>query len=146
MKYIRHIQSLFVLLVIAPMYLMAQDCVDYHKLGDCMMDRQKGYKLYSQSKSVGMSPIDTVEFNVVFYGQKDYKTRSSFCNNIFRLYFARCYCPPLYHRTLGGITITGLFLCTSFAYIQRRSDVDFNTLYTTGPHGICPVYKVLYGI
>jgi hypothetical protein len=79
MKDIRHTQLLLVLLLIAPIHLMAQDCVDYHKLGDCMMDRQKGYKMYSQSKSVGMSPTDTVEFNVVFYGQKDYIF--SFCTH-----------------------------------------------------------------
>ena len=79
MKYIRQVQILFVLLLIAPLFLMAQDCVDYHKPGDCMMDRQKGYKLYSQSKSVSMSPKDTVEFNVIFYGQKDYIF--SFCTH-----------------------------------------------------------------
>ena len=66
MKYIHQIQILFVLILITPLSVMAQDCVDYHKLGDCMMDRQKGYKFYSQSKSVGMSPKDTVEFNIVF--------------------------------------------------------------------------------
>lgn len=79
MKYIRQIQIMLVLLLIAPLSLTAQDCVDYHKLGDCMMDRQKGYKLYSQSKSVSMSPKDTVEFNVIFYGQKDYIF--SFCTH-----------------------------------------------------------------
>ncbi len=79
MKYIHRIQILFVLLLIAPLSVMAQDCVDYHKLGDCMMDRQKGYKIYSQSKSVSMSPIDTVEINVIFYGQKDYIF--SFCTH-----------------------------------------------------------------
>ena len=79
MKYIRQIQILFVLLVITPLSVMAQDCVDYHKLGDCMMDRQKGYKIYSQSKSVGLSPKDTVEINIVFYGQKDYIF--SFCTH-----------------------------------------------------------------
>ena len=83
MKYIRQIQVLFVLLVIAPLSVMAQDCVDYHKLGDCMMDRQKGYKIYSQSKSVSISPKDTVEINIVFYGQKDYIF--SFCTHA-RLY------------------------------------------------------------
>ncbi|MCK5462860.1 MAG: hypothetical protein KAI95_07575 [Bacteroidales bacterium] len=79
MKYIRQIQVLFVLLLIAPLAVMAQDCVEYHKLGDCMMDRQKGYKFYSQSKSVSMSPTDTVEINVIFYGQKDYIF--SFCTH-----------------------------------------------------------------
>ena len=79
MKYIRQIQILFVLLLFAPLSVMAQDCVDYHKLGDCMMDRQKGYMIYSQSKSVSMSPTDTVEINVIFYGQKDYIF--SFCTH-----------------------------------------------------------------
>jgi hypothetical protein len=79
MKHIHQLQILFVLLVISPLCVMAQDCVDYHKLGDCMMDRQKGYKIYSQSKSVSMSPKDTVEFNIVFYGQKDYIF--SFCTH-----------------------------------------------------------------
>jgi hypothetical protein len=79
MKDIRQIQLLLVLFVIVPLNMVAQDCVDYHKLGDCMMDRQKGYKIYSQSKSVSMSPKDTVEFNVVFYGQKDYIF--SFCTH-----------------------------------------------------------------
>ncbi len=79
MKIIRQIQLLFILLAIVPLSLMAQDCVDYHEIGDCMMDRQKGYKIYSQSKSVSMSPKDTVEFNIVFYGQKDYIF--SFCTH-----------------------------------------------------------------
>jgi hypothetical protein len=79
MKYIRQIQLLFILLLISPLSGMAQDCVDYHKLGDCMMDRQKGYKFYSQSKSVSMSSKDTIEFNIVFYGQKDYIF--SFCTH-----------------------------------------------------------------
>lgn len=82
MKYIRQIQMLLVFLSIAPLALMAQDCVDYHKLGDCMTHRQKGYKIYSQSKSVSMSPTDTVEFNVIFYGQKDYIF--SFCTRAMK--------------------------------------------------------------
>ena len=36
------------------------------------MDIQKGYKIYSQSKSATISVSDTIEFNAVFYGQKDY--------------------------------------------------------------------------
>ena len=78
MKEIRKIQILL-LLIFPPLYAMAQDCVDYYKLGDCMMDRDKDYKFYSQSKSVSMNPTDTVEFNIVFYGQKDYIL--SFCTH-----------------------------------------------------------------
>ena len=81
----RQLPLIFVLLL--PSILMAQDCVDYHKLGDCMMDLEKGYKVYSQSKSVSMSPTDTVEFNIVLYGQKDYIF--SFCTHakLYPLHF-----------------------------------------------------------
>jgi hypothetical protein len=79
MKCIRQIQLLLLLIPMGSLSLVAQDCVDYHKLGDCMMDRQKGYEPYSQSKSVSMNPTDTVEFNIVFYGQKDYIL--SFCTH-----------------------------------------------------------------
>lgn len=64
-------------LTLIPRGAFAQDCTNYHVLGDCMLDRQKGFKIYSQSKSVAMSPLDTVELNIVFYGQKDYIL--SFC-------------------------------------------------------------------
>jgi len=57
----------------------AQNCVGYYQLGDCMLDLRRDYKIYSQSKSVVMNPTDTVEFNVVFYGQKDYIC--SFCTH-----------------------------------------------------------------
>jgi hypothetical protein len=79
MKYIRYIQLAILALFLLPLVSLAQDCVEYHELGDCMMDRQKGFKIYSQSKSVSMSPLDTLELNVVFYGQKDYIL--SFCTH-----------------------------------------------------------------
>jgi hypothetical protein len=77
MKNIRYLYLLILALVIFPLNLIAQDCVNYHELGDCMLDKQRGYKVYSQSKSVSMNPLDTVELNIVFYGQKDYIL--SFC-------------------------------------------------------------------
>lgn len=77
MKHIRYLRLLALALSLLPLGSLAQDCVDYHKVGDCMMDRQKGFKVYSQSKSVSMSLLDTVELNLVFYGQKDYIL--SFC-------------------------------------------------------------------
>ena len=56
-----------------------QDCFDYHKVGDCYMDRERGFKTYSQSKSVTLSAKDTIDLNIVFYGQKDYVF--SFCTH-----------------------------------------------------------------
>jgi hypothetical protein len=43
------------------------------------MDRNKEYKIYSQSISAAISVTDTIEFNIVFYGQKDYIC--SFCTH-----------------------------------------------------------------
>ena len=77
MKALIYISLISLVLVSGISELKAQDCVTYHEVGDCMLDRQKGYKVYSQSKSVSMGLLDTVELNVVFYGQKDYIL--SFC-------------------------------------------------------------------
>ncbi len=59
------------------MILLAQDCVEYHRFAGCNMDLQRGHKVYSQSKSAAIGVNDTLEFNIVFYGQKDYVF--SFC-------------------------------------------------------------------
>lgn len=79
MKYLSQFLSLLCLLVILPSTSFAQDCVGYHELGDCNMDRQRGFKIYSQSKSVIISALDTIDLNIVFYGQKDYIF--SFCTH-----------------------------------------------------------------
>jgi len=55
----------------------AQECTEYHKKGDCNMDKERGWKVYSQSKSSAISLKEAVDFNVVFYGQKNYVL--SFC-------------------------------------------------------------------
>lgn len=58
--------------------LSGQDCPEFLDSENCTMNRQRGYKTYSQSKSVYVAPKDTVEMNIVFYGQKDYIL--SFCS------------------------------------------------------------------
>ncbi len=70
---------LVILCLILPVELMSQDCDMHHIEGDCRFDLQRGYKSYSQSHSSRISPKDTVEMNVVFYGQKDYIL--SFCTH-----------------------------------------------------------------
>jgi len=67
------------LLLILSAGSFAQSCVEYHKVGDCIMDRQRGFEIYSQSKSAPITAKDTIEFNIVFYGQKDYIF--SFCTH-----------------------------------------------------------------
>jgi len=79
MKLIRNIRILSILVLFFPGFLMAQDCEQHHIEGDCRFDLQKGYKSYSQSHSAAISPKDTIEMNVIFYGQKDYIL--SFCTH-----------------------------------------------------------------
>ena len=79
MKRKEQIQFLAILFLILPGHLLAQNCETHHLEGDCSSDLQKGYKMYSQSHSASISPLDTIEFNVVFYGQKDYVL--SFCTH-----------------------------------------------------------------
>ena len=79
MKQLRNISILAALLVIFPLQIMSQNCENHHNEGDCRYDIQRGHKLYSQSKSISLSPLDTAELNIVFYGQKDYIL--SFCTH-----------------------------------------------------------------
>ena len=74
-----YIQILMALMLLVPFKLMAQDCEYHHRDGDCRYDIQKGYKTYSQSHSSTITPMDTIELNAVFYGQKDYIL--SFCTH-----------------------------------------------------------------
>lgn len=86
MKAIRHIHLLAFLFLI-PGHLISQNCNTHHLDGDCQYDLEKGYKVYSQSHSVSLSALDTVDLNVVFYGQKDYIL--SFCThkNLYPIHF-----------------------------------------------------------
>ncbi len=70
---------LIALVLLLPLQLHAQDCNQHHELGDCRFDLEKSFKIYSQSTSVSISPLDTIELNAIFYGQKDYII--SFCTH-----------------------------------------------------------------
>ena len=79
MKQKGYTQILALLFLLLPSYLLSQDCEDHHRDGDCRYDIQRGYKIYSQSHSASITPLDTLELNAVFYGQKDYIL--SFCTH-----------------------------------------------------------------
>ena len=87
MKLIRNIQLLALVLMLVPGQVKSQDCDMHHLEGDCRFDIQRGYKSYSQSHSSSISPQDSVEMNVIFYGQKDYIL--SFCThrNLYPIHF-----------------------------------------------------------
>ena len=79
MKAVSNFLAVGVFLFLGSASGITQECVDYHEVGDCMLDRQSSYKVYSQSKSVSMGLADTVVLNIVFYGQKEYIL--SFCSH-----------------------------------------------------------------
>ena len=79
MKRTGYTHILALLFLILPGQLFSQNCGEHHLDGDCRYDIQKGYKMYSQSHSSKISPLDSLELNVVFYGQKDYIL--SFCTH-----------------------------------------------------------------
>ena len=79
MKKTQNICFFGLLFLLLPGRLFSQNCENHHTEGDCRYDIQKGFKIYSQSHSVTMSPLDTIELNAVFYGQKDYIL--SFCTH-----------------------------------------------------------------
>ena len=87
MKLIEKTKVLDLLILMLPGQLISQNCDTHHLDGDCQYDLQKGYKVYSQSHSTQISALDTVEMNVVFYGQKDYVL--SFCThkNLYPIHF-----------------------------------------------------------
>jgi hypothetical protein len=87
MKLLEKTKVLALLLLMLPGQLISQNCDTHHLDGDCQYDLQKGYKVYSQSHSAQISALDTVEMNVVFYGQKDYVL--SFCThkNLYPVHF-----------------------------------------------------------
>jgi hypothetical protein len=79
MKTLKNIFILILLYILNPVQIFSQQCTGYYDHGDCIMDRDRSYKIYSQSKSVLVTIHDTVELNIVFYGQKDYIL--SFCTD-----------------------------------------------------------------
>jgi len=79
MKTIQHIGFIVVLLVSFSPAILSQDCQNHHQEGDCRFDMKRDHEIYTQSRSISMSPLDTIEMNIVFYGQKDYIL--SFCTH-----------------------------------------------------------------
>jgi hypothetical protein len=101
--------------VLFPLYLFPQECTNYYKMGDCRMDLKRGYKMYSQSQNAMISPLDTLEFNIIFYGQKEYII--SFCTH------AKFY--PVNFRLLDPNTREILYDNAQDKYIESLG-IDFD--------------------
>lgn len=55
----------------------SQDCSDYSKLADCRKSYKRHYNIYLQPKNATIGINDTLTYNIVFYGNRDYIV--SFC-------------------------------------------------------------------
>jgi hypothetical protein len=50
----------------------SQDCNDYHHWADCRKSIKRNYSIYMEPKSTTFGIKDTMRYNVVFYGNRDY--------------------------------------------------------------------------
>ncbi len=86
MKIIRKIQlSLFLLLVSS--FAFGQVCLNFHRIGDCRKDIKHTFRYYSQSRSDLIKYGHSAEYNLIFYGNKEYIV--SFCTlkNFYPVHF-----------------------------------------------------------
>ena len=58
-------------------FFYSQDCNDYSKFADCRRSIKRHYNMYLQPKNASIGINDTLTYNVVFYGNRDYII--SFC-------------------------------------------------------------------
>lgn len=87
MKFKKRIQLSLLLLLTSGAMVFGQFCKDFHRVGDCREDIERTYRYYDQSRSDMIGVGYTLKYNVVFYGNKNYKI--SFCtkNNYYPIHF-----------------------------------------------------------
>lgn len=98
---------LFILFILFSVNCYSQDCSRFNRWAECR-PRINDYNTYLQPKSVAVGVNDTIKFNVVFDGNRDYIL--SFCAN--KLYF------PIKVRLLKPETSEALYDNTTDGYPQ----------------------------
>ena len=68
---------LFILIGLISINCFSQDCSDFQKLSKCKIKIIKNCKIYMQHKNAAIGINDTLTYNIVFYGNRDYII--SFC-------------------------------------------------------------------
>lgn len=61
--------ALVLFLIVLPESLIAQECTNFHKTGDCQTQYKDRYRLSSLSKSYYLQVGKTVKYEVVLYGE-----------------------------------------------------------------------------
>jgi len=72
--------AIFLFLILVPEYIIAQECTNYHKTGDCQTQYKDRYRLSSLSKSYYLQVGKTVKYEVVLYGE--YEIIIQCCTNM----------------------------------------------------------------
>lgn len=87
MKHLDKLQVFLILFFLLPLYLHGQGCEKTYEEGDCRLDFQKGYRMYSQSGGYHVNMRDTLDLNVVFFGQKEYLFTFCADHELYPLHF-----------------------------------------------------------
>jgi hypothetical protein len=77
MKNIQRITLIGLIILFYTCNGIGQLCPDFQKLGDCQKDFEPTMRYYNQSRSDVLEVGSSMQYNIVFYGNKEYKL--SFC-------------------------------------------------------------------
>jgi hypothetical protein len=73
MKIFRYIGIISLLVAAASFDMSGQSCNKFHLYGTCMQYPGAGFKIDGQSRSNVIGVGDKLVYNVIFYGERDYK-------------------------------------------------------------------------
>jgi len=73
MKKIAYISVILMVSVLTSQQVLSQNCNKFHLYGTCMQYPGASYKMDGQSRSNIIGIGDKLLYNVVFYGERDYK-------------------------------------------------------------------------
>jgi hypothetical protein len=141
MKLVSSIGILVFLTLFSTFDVISQDCKKFHLYGSCMQSTGPAYKIDGQSRSNVIGVGDKLIYNVVFYGERDYKLY--FCATDLFL--------PVYYVLSDGVTKEVIYDSKSDNYPEttdlsientRRIMIEISVL---GLHGDKQVLENYFG-
>ena len=77
MRYSKRVNIFLILILTFSVFGYGQLCPDFQKMGDCQKDFEATFRYYNQSRGEAIKIGSSAKYNIVFYGNKEYKL--SFC-------------------------------------------------------------------
>ena len=108
MIYFKRIGTFLLLTLFCSVFGFSQLCPNFQKLGDCQKDFEPNFRYYNQSRGKAIKIGSSAKYNIVFYGNKEYKL--SFCT-IKKFY-------PVHFKMTDVITGEVLYDNESDSYIE----------------------------